>query len=48
MPVYEDTYQLGFFISPKNTDSVEDFEILLPDKFRLILISGFRGEVENV
>ena len=35
-------------ISPKNTNLVEDVEILLPVKFRWIPFSGFRGEVENV
>ena len=35
-------------IGPKNTDLVEDVEILLPVKFRWIPFSGFRGEVENV
>ena len=34
-------------ISPKNTNFVEDVEILLPVKFRWILSSGFREEVEN-
>ena len=33
---------------PKNTNLVEDVEILLPDNFRWIPFSGFRGEVENV
>ena len=37
-----------FPISPKNTNSVEDVEILLPDKFCRIPFSGFRGEIENV
>ena len=37
-----------FPISPKNTNLVEDIEILLPVKFRWIPFSGFRGEVENV
>ena len=37
-----------FPIGPKNTNLVEDVEILLPVKFRWILFSGFRGEVENV
>ena len=32
----------------KNTNLVEDVKILLPDKFRWILFSGFRGEDENV
>ena len=43
--------QGGYFvfpIGPKNTNLVEDVEILLPVKFRWILFSGFRGEVENV
>ena len=35
-------------IGPKNTKLVEDIDILLPVKFRWILFSGFRGEVENV
>ena len=35
-------------IDPKNTNLVEDVEILLPVKFRWIPFSGFRGEVENV
>ena len=35
-------------IGPKNTNLVEDVEILLPVKFGWILFSGFRGEVENV
>ena len=35
-------------IGPKNPDLVKDFEILLPVKFRRILFSGFREEVENV
>ena len=38
---------LVFPIGPKNTNLVEDFEILLPVKFRSIRFSGFRGEVEN-
>ena len=37
-----------FPIGPKNTNLVEDVEILLPVKFRRIPISGFRGEVDNV
>ena len=37
-----------FSIDPKNTNLVEGFEILLPVKFRRILFSGFREEVENV
>ena len=39
---------LFFPIGPKNTNLVEGFEILLPVKFRWILFSSFRGEVENV
>ena len=35
-------------IGPKNTNLVEDVEILLPVKFRWIPLSSFRGEVENV
>ena len=35
-------------IRQKNTNLVEDIEILLPVKFRWIPFSGFRGEVENV
>ena len=39
---------LVFPIGPKNTNLVEDVEILLPVKFRWIPFSCFRGEVENV
>ena len=39
---------LVFLIGPKNTNLVEDVEIFLPDKFRWILFSSFRGEVENI
>ena len=39
---------LVFPIGPKNTNLVGGVEILLPVKFRWILFSGFRGEVENV
>ena len=35
-------------IGPKNTNFVEDVEILLPVNFLSIPFSGFRGEVENV
>ena len=38
----------SFSDRPKNIRLVEDVEILLPVKFRWILFSGFRGEVENV
>ena len=36
-----------FLIDTKNTNLVEGIEILLPDKLRWILFSGFREEVEN-
>ena len=39
---------LVFTIGPKNTNLVEDIDILLPVKFLWIPFSGFRGEVENV
>ena len=39
---------LVFPIGPKNTNLVEDVEILLPVKFSWIPFSGFRGEVGNV
>ena len=39
---------LVFPIGPKNTNLVEDVEILLPIKFCWIPFNGFRGEVENV
>ena len=39
---------LVFPIGPKNTNLVEDIEILLTVKFRWIPFSSFRGEVENV
>ena len=39
---------LVFPIGPKNTNLVEDIEILLPVKFRWIPFSGFRGELKNV
>ena len=39
---------LVFPIGPKNTNLVEDVEILLPVKFHWIPYSGFRGEVKNV
>ena len=35
-------------IGPKNTNLVEDVEILLSVQLRWILCSGFKGEVENV
>ena len=42
--------QLGhliFPIGPKNTNLVEDVDILLPVKFPSIPFSSYRGEVEN-
>ena len=41
-------YMAILFFSLKNTNFVEDIEILLLVKFRLILFRGFRGDVENV
>ena len=37
-----------FFVGPKNTNLVEDIEIMLPVKFHWILLSEFKGEVLNV
>ena len=39
---------LFFFIIPKNTILEDDFEISLLVKFRLILVSRYREEVENI
>ena len=47
-PIRGQSGHLVFPISPKNTNLVEDIEILLPVKFRWIPFSSFRGEVENV
>ena len=47
-PIRGQGCHLVFTISSKNTNLVEDIEILLPVMFRWILFSGFRGEVENV
>ena len=47
-PIRGQVSHLVFSIGSKNTNLVEGFEILLPVKFRWILFSGFRGEVENV
>ena len=47
-PIRGQCCYLVFLISPINMKVVDDIEILLPVKFRLILFSGFRGEVENV
>ena len=47
-PIRGQGSHLVFPIGPKNTDLLEDVEILLPVRFRCIPFSGFRGEVENV
>ena len=47
-PIRRQGGHLVFRIGPKNTNLVEDIEILLPVKFSWILFSGFREEVENV
>ena len=47
-PIIGQGGHLVFPITPKNTNFVEDIEILLPVKSCCILFSGFRGEVENV
>ena len=47
-PIRGQGSHLVFPIGPKNTNLVEDVEILLPVKFHWILFSGFREEVENV
>ena len=47
-PIRGQGSHLVFPIGPKNTNLVEDVEILLPDKCRWIPFSIFRGEVENV
>ena len=47
-PIRGQSGHLVFPISPKNTNLVEDVEIMLPVKFHLIPFSGFRGEFENV
>ena len=39
---------LVFPIGPKNTNLVDDIEMLLSVKFRHIPFSGLRGQVENV
>ena len=45
-PIRHQGGNLVFLISPENTNLVEDVEILLPNKFRGILFSGFREKVE--
>ena len=47
-PIRGQDDHLVFPNGPKNTNLVEDVEILLPVKFRWIPFSAFRGEVENV
>ena len=47
-PIRGQDGHLVFPIGPKNTNLVEDAEILLPIKFRWILFSGFIGKVKNV
>ena len=42
--LFEESVRAVILIGPKNTNFVEDFEILLPDKFRSIPFGGFRGE----
>ena len=45
-PIKGQGSHLGFPIGPKNTNLVEDVEILLPMKFCWIPFSGFRREIE--
>ena len=47
-PIRGQSGNLVFAIGQKNTNLVEDVEILLPVKFYWIPFSGFRIEVENV
>ena len=47
-PIRGQRGHLVFLIGPKNTNLVEDIEILLPVKFRWILFCDFREEVEIV
>ena len=47
-PIRSQGGHLAFPIGLKNTNLVEEVEILLPVKFHWIPFSGFRGEVENV
>ena len=48
LPIRGQFGHLGFPIGSKDTNVVEDVAILLLVKFRLILFSGCREEVENV
>ena len=47
-PIRGQDGNLVFLIDPKNTNLVEDVEILLPVKCHWIPFSGFRGEVKKV
>ena len=47
-PIRDQGIHFVFPIGPKNTNLVEDVEILLLVKFRWIPFCGFREEVENV
>ena len=47
-PIRGQGRHLVFPIGLKNTNFVEDLEILLPVKFHSILLSGFKGEIENI
>ena len=47
-PIRGQSGHLVFMISLKNTNLEEEVEILLLVKFPWILLSGFRGKVENV
>ena len=47
-PIRRQGSHLVFRSARKNTNLVEDVEILLPVKFRRILFSGFKREAENV
>ena len=47
-PIRGQGCHLVFPIGLKNTNLVEDVAILLPVKFRWILFSDFRGDIENV
>ena len=47
-PIRGQGCHLVFPIGPKNTNLVEDIDILLPVNFGWIPFSGFREEVENV
>ena len=47
-PIRGQCGHLVFLIGLNKTNLVEDVEILLLVKFRLILFSGIREEVENV